>query len=203
MAEDGRGGESLPHDWDAQYEGTPPWDIGRPQRPFVALADAGGLGDTVHDLGCGTGEHALLAAERGCRASGVDLSARAIEKARTAASTRGLDVDFRVGDALDPATVPEGVDQLLDCGFLHVLGDTDRRRLADLLRTVLPVGGRYVALTFSDAVPGDAGPRRLGRDEFSSIFSDGLVVDAVETAYIEATFIDDLVPAWLAHVRRV
>jgi hypothetical protein len=32
-----------PEDFDALYAGTPPWDIGRPQPVFLALAEAGAI----------------------------------------------------------------------------------------------------------------------------------------------------------------
>ena len=51
---DRRGGEQLPNAWDAAYNGTPPWDIGRPQAPFLELAEAGHLRGSVLELGCGT-----------------------------------------------------------------------------------------------------------------------------------------------------
>jgi SAM-dependent methyltransferase len=60
-------------EFDASYQdGTPPWDIGRPQPAFVRLADAGDLRGRVLDVGCGTGEHALLAAVRGLDATVLD-----------------------------------------------------------------------------------------------------------------------------------
>ena len=70
-------------DFDAAYaSGTPPWDIGRPQPAFVRLADDGTLRGRVLDVGCGTGEHALMAATLGFEAVGVDSSPRAINRAR-------------------------------------------------------------------------------------------------------------------------
>ena len=32
-----------PEDFDAIYAGTPPWDIGRPQPAFLALAESGAI----------------------------------------------------------------------------------------------------------------------------------------------------------------
>jgi len=61
------------------YLGTPPWDIGRPQGAFRALADAGELRGRLLDSGCGTGEHALMAAALGLEATGIDSAPRAIE----------------------------------------------------------------------------------------------------------------------------
>lgn len=89
------------HDFDAIYAaGTPPWDIGRPQPAFDDLARTGGLVGRVLDVGCGTGEHALMAASRGHEAVGVDLSARAIELAKAKAAARGVEARFVVADAL-------------------------------------------------------------------------------------------------------
>ena len=41
------------------YATTPPWDIGRPQPAFLALAEASAIQGRVLDVGCGTGEHRL------------------------------------------------------------------------------------------------------------------------------------------------
>jgi SAM-dependent methyltransferase len=73
-----------PEDFDALYAGTPPRDIGRPQPAFLALAEAGELRGRVLDVGCGTGEHALLAARLGLEATGVDVAAAAIAAATRA-----------------------------------------------------------------------------------------------------------------------
>src|ERR1039458_6117514 len=54
-----------PEDFDGFYAGTPPWDIGRPQPAFLSLAEAGAIRGRVLDVGCGTGEHALMAAGMG------------------------------------------------------------------------------------------------------------------------------------------
>jgi 2-polyprenyl-3-methyl-5-hydroxy-6-metoxy-1,4-benzoquinol methylase len=69
--------------WDTVYlQDSAPWDIGRPHEVFVRIADTGDVSAPVLDSGCGTGEHALLFASRGLSATGVDLSAPAVETAR-------------------------------------------------------------------------------------------------------------------------
>src|SRR5580704_203117 len=108
--------------WDDSYtaESPPPWDIGRPQPAFVALAESGLLTGQVLDVGCGTGEHALLAAIRGAKATGVDISPAAIEQARAKAEERGLDVQFQVEDALDLRQLDLSFDVIIDSGVFHV-----------------------------------------------------------------------------------
>lgn len=56
-------------------------------------------GENVVDVGCGTGNAALLAAERGANVTGVDPAERLLEVARVDAAARGLDAAFVKGDA--------------------------------------------------------------------------------------------------------
>lgn len=55
--------------------------------------------ERVLDIGCGTGNAALLAAERGARVTGVDPAERLLQVARGDAAARGLSVAFLVGEA--------------------------------------------------------------------------------------------------------
>ena len=156
--------ESLPrppHDFDDAYTaGTAPWDIGRPQPTFDHLGATGNLVGRVLDAGCGTGEHALMAASLGCEAVGVDLSARAIDLARHKATDRGVPARFVVADALRLVDLGEVFDTVLDCGLFHVFDDDERARYVGSLTEVVPAGGRLHMLCFSDRQPGDWGPRR-------------------------------------------
>src|SRR6266540_6428787 len=88
-------------DFDALYAGTPPWDIGRPQPAFRALAEAGAIQGRVLDVGCGTGEHVLMAAGLGLEATGVDAAPTAIDAAERKARDRGLSARFLVGNVLE------------------------------------------------------------------------------------------------------
>src|SRR5206468_11175401 len=141
-------------EFDAMYSGTPPWDIGRPQPELARLAQAGQVVGRVLDIGCGTGEHALMAAALGLPATGVDISPTAVAIARRKASERNLPARFLVHDVLDLASLGEQFDVALDCGLFHVLSDEDRQRFVASLGAALAPGGRYHMLCFSDRQPG-------------------------------------------------
>ena len=113
------------------------------------------------DAGCGTGEHALMAAALGLEATGIDAAPTAIEKAREKARERGLDVRFIVGDLTGPADPEDRFDTVLDCGCFHVFDDEDRRALRRLPGNGDLPGGRFFLLCFSDRAPGGFGPRRI------------------------------------------
>ena len=59
-------------------------------------------GATILDAGCGAGAFATALAERGARVVAIDISLTLVNLARERARA-GLDIDWRVGDMLDPA----------------------------------------------------------------------------------------------------
>jgi cyclopropane fatty-acyl-phospholipid synthase-like methyltransferase len=196
----------MTNTWDAAYtaDAPPPWDIGRPQPAFGRLADAGLLTGRVLDAGCGTGEHALLAASHGAEATGVDLSPTAIESAKAKAASRGLAVRFEVGDALDLGRLGLAVDVIIDSGVFHIFSDEDRPRYVASLGSVLRAGGTVYLMCFSDQQPGDSGPRRIRQDELRASFSDGWTVESITPAAFEINPMEGwtLAQAWLAVMTR-
>jgi len=193
-------------DWDAVYgsDTPPPWDIGAPQPAFVRLADSGLLAGRVLDAGCGTGEHTLLAAASGADATGVDVSARAIEQARGKAAERGLSARFEVADALSLGRFGRVFDTVVDSGLFHVFDDGHRGRYVTSLASVLRPGGTCYLMCFSDREPGDWGPRRVREDELRTAFADGWTVTgiAADTFTIHPVVDSPVAQAWLATIRR-
>jgi len=189
------------HDFDAVYaDGTPPWDIGRPQPAFDHLAATGQLVGVVLDVGCGTGEHALMATSLGYEAVGVDLSTRAIDLARAKAAERGVATRFEVADALSLGDLGEQFDTVLDCGLFHTFEHRDRSRYVANLADVISPGGRFHMLCFSDLQPGDWGPRRVTQEEIRHAFAGGWRIESIESAVIELTWESTGVLAWLAAI---
>ena len=189
------------------YAGQAPWDIDRPQKTFLDVADR--VSGSVLDVGCGTGENALYFASRGCSVTGIDFLNEPISRAKRKSAQRRLKVTFLVRDALSLADWPERFDNVIDSGLFHVFGDADRKRYVAGLATVLKPGGRLFLLCFSDQEPGTFGPRRISKQELHAAFTDRWEIESIEPHRFEVRAdLKDLPfspggpKAWFAVIRR-
>ncbi|MCL5960690.1 MAG: class I SAM-dependent methyltransferase [Chloroflexi bacterium] len=188
--------------FETAYQGTPPWDIGRPQKEFVRLAQAGEIRGAVLDVGCGTGENALYLARLGHEVWGIDSAPSAIARAREKAKQRGIVATFRVGDVLDLQRLDRTFDTVIDSGLFHALSDEERAIFARGLAAVVRPGGTYYMLCFSEHEPGSEGPRRVKQDEIRATFTDGWKVNYVRAAQLESNLHPRGIRAWLASITR-
>jgi len=195
--------------WDDAYrEGSLPWDIGRPQPAFLHLFDQGELVEPILDSGCGTGEHALMAATIGLDVVGVDWSTTAIEHARAKARTRGIRAEFVVGDVLDLSSVERlrpPYQTVIDSGCFHTFDDADRARYVESLHAILAPGGVLHLLVFSELTPGTGGPRRVTQAELQAAFASGWRIDSIapESFSVSTAWQGQLPAAWLARITRL
>jgi SAM-dependent methyltransferase len=97
-------------------------------------------GESVLDVGTGSGGLALLAARAGAHVTGIDIAEDGIERARARAAEEALDVRFDVADA---QTLPYG-DASFDVvvSTFGVIFAPDHRRAARELARVCRPGGR-------------------------------------------------------------
>lgn len=98
--------------------------------------------EVVLDLGCGTGNAAMIAARRGARVTGVDPSPRLLEVARATAAAMGLDAEFILGNAAT-LPVPDGSVDAIGSVFGVIFAPDPAAAAAEIARVLRP-GGRIV-----------------------------------------------------------
>jgi cyclopropane fatty-acyl-phospholipid synthase-like methyltransferase len=188
--------------FDNAYEGTPTWDIGRPQGALVRLAEAGLIEGSVIDLGCGTGEGAIYLAGLGHEALGVDLAAAAIRKARDKAQERNSIAEFLLWDALRLGELDRRFDSAVDVGCFHTLPPELRSDYAASVRAVLKPGGRLHMLCWSDRNEFGYGPERISRSDIRATFTGSWVVESIADDTLETLMKAVRVHALLVRLRR-
>lgn len=111
--------------------------LGFEQRPsywFTCHASRIGAGARVLDLACGTGRHALAAAELGASVVAVDRDPAKLAKGRAEASSRGLAIEWIQADLQQPWPSLGQFDAVLMFNYL------DRGRMLLVAEALRPNG---------------------------------------------------------------
>ncbi len=107
-------------------------------------------GDTVLDIGCGTGRHAVELAKRGFKVTGLDLSEGMLAEAEKAAGEAGVHIELIQGDASAFELAPQFDAALCLCeGAFGLLGSGDDPAEHDLailqnIHRSLKPGGKFI-----------------------------------------------------------
>jgi ubiquinone/menaquinone biosynthesis C-methylase UbiE len=108
-------------------------------------------GESVLDVGCGTGTLAIAAKHRVGKlgkAMGVDASPEMIGRAQKKARKAGVEVDFQAAAAESLPFQDATFDVVLSTVMLHHLPENTRAMCIGEIRRVLKPGGRFLAIDF-------------------------------------------------------
>ena len=138
-------------------------------------------GETVLDVGCGTGTLAIEVQQRVgavARVIGIDPGVRQIARARSKAARRTLPIDFRIG-VIEHLDFPDQTfDAVLSTLMMHHLPDDLKRQGLFEIARVLKPGGRLVIADFKRPEERQDQPARLGAGESGIQDLPALVKDA-------------------------
>ena len=107
--------------------------------------------ETVLDLGCGNGRHAMYFSREGLKAFGIDVSQQAINWAIDWAQREGQEIDFRVGDIAALPYADKTFDAVVSHGVLdHVPGELANAAVKEVWRALKKGGLFYCDLRCAD-----------------------------------------------------
>jgi SAM-dependent methyltransferase len=155
--------------------GLTPWD-GHALSPaltrLVEGPDALPVGAAL-DVGCGTGDSAVYLATYGWATTGIDLSAKALERARAKARAEHVWATFALADATRLSTegIGTGFSLILDSGCLHGMSDEARAAYAGQLGAVAAPGAHLLILAFTPG--GQFGVRGIVQEDVEQLFTPG------------------------------
>lgn len=144
-------------DWNDRYSAADlVWSAG--PNEFLAAEAAGLIPAAALDIACGEGRNAIWLAERGWSVTAVDFSDVAVDRARTIAAERGVEVDWYVADV--ETWQAERSFDLVVILYVH-LPEAGRRRMLTRAASALAPGGTLLVVAHALRNLGDGfgGPR--------------------------------------------
>jgi SAM-dependent methyltransferase len=180
-----------------------PWNIETPPDILTNLVETETIKPcTVIDLGCGAGNYVIYLASKGFDATGIDISATAIQMAKKLAKENGIKCTFINADVLGDMTEITGLfDFAYDWEVLHHVFPEDREKYINNVCRLLKPGGQYLSVCFSEDSPqfGGGGKYRKtpldttlyfsSEEEMRELFKTAFEIDELKTVDVEGKFV--------------
>ncbi|MGD9809851.1 MAG: class I SAM-dependent methyltransferase [Sphingobium sp.] len=138
--------------WEQLYRGSSPATNGRPSAMLERFVSDQTPGTSL-ELGCGKGDDCVWLAKRGWHATGIDISATALEYARQNAERNAVAerIDFRQVDL--GGGFPDGLYDLVFAMFLETPLEFPRERVLRNAALAVNVGGLLLLVSHGSVAP--------------------------------------------------
>lgn len=103
------------------------------------------------ELGCGIGRFSSFMAEHGIKATGVDFSTIAIEKAQKQMADKEKKPTFLIGDVTNLGNITEQFDASFDVGCFHCLNEEGQKRYVEEVYRLLKPGAMLLVWTLDNS----------------------------------------------------
>ena len=179
-----------------------PWNIETPPDILSRLVDNETIKPCkIIDLGCGTGNYVIYLARKGFEATGIDISASAIDMAKKSAEEKGIKCNFINADVLGDMIEITGLfDFAYDWEGLHHIFPEDREKYINNVYRLLKPGGQYLSVCFSEESPQFGGEGKYRKtpldtilyfsseDEIRALFKTVFEIEDLKTVNVEGKF---------------
>ncbi len=175
--------EKYKKGWEKVYSSTSnPFDVEDPYQWVVDLEKQGKIQGNVLDSGCGAGHNSIFLASKGYTVVGVDISSKAIDRARQKAKQRGMAVEFAQANVAELAGYDNRFSTVIDIGCFHSLEEKDYADYAFSLHQACCSGAIIHLRAFSDLNArrkGYTGPA-IRAEQIRKAFSQGWAIKSLE-----------------------
>ncbi len=163
-----------------------PFDVNEPYEWVMELEAQGNIRGQVLDAGCGTGDNSLYLSAKGHVVVGLDISTKAIERAKEKAAERGIEnVEFRQANICKLTGYDGNFGTVIDIGCFHSLHEGDQKMYAKMLKKACKARALVYLRAFSTANTKRKGYPRVSEEQIRAAFSDGWMIIKLEQKEIE------------------
>ena len=196
--------------WEKLYsQKENPFDMNETYEWVVELEAQGKIRGLILDAGCGTGDNALYLAAKGHMVVGIDISTKAIERAKEKAAEHGIKkAEFLQANICKLTGYEAKFGTVIDIGCFHSLREDDQKEYASMLKKACKARAVIYLRAFSTANTKRKGYRgpSVSEEQIRGAFSDGWRIDRLEQKDIDVKLsaIETVkTNAWFAEIVRL
>ncbi len=144
--------------WEKHYQKRGAGDINQTPSPHLVANVAGLVPGTALDAGCGEGADAIWLTQNGWQVTAVDISKTVIDRARSVAHEKGIEIDWKYED-FTTWVPPENFFDLVTSQYVHT---TNNQKFYKKLANAVKTGGMLLIVGHQPPALNEISPHAEG-----------------------------------------